>query len=128
VLFTASGPFEPLISYAKSSGIGRSTQANVALALGLFIDYMQAHGWMSTPAHRHLALQAFAQALYQGTIDVDGCDASGLYWQPMTRTRAIVLVEALCMFLDWLVLMRGTLLSRGRPAFSSHDNDCASTL
>lgn len=101
VLVTEAGVFRPMLEYFKGTALGLGSQRNAVLGLGLFIDFLDRNSSLANRDRRHLALSSFAQALYEGTIDRTGRDSSRLFWPPVSASRAVVLVEALCGFLDW---------------------------
>lgn len=103
VLLTTDGPVAPLIRYFVVRRVSRALQRNVALALGLLIDFFAAHGELLDDSRkRHFAFAVFAQTLHGGTIGPDGHDESGLFWPALSKMRTVALVEALCGFADWL--------------------------
>jgi hypothetical protein len=100
VLLTGSGPFRSLLDYqlcfwAKS----RSWHKNLVRSVRLLIDYAEANvGAFKT--EREL-FAAFSSCLYSGTVGPDGLDASGLYWRPLRRSWAAVVINMLTVFSKW---------------------------
>lgn len=105
-LLTDNGPelFKPFVTYILASGQTRKLafQANCALAVGLFIDFLTENsgGWLE--GERPKAFAAFAEALVGGTVRADGTDPSGLYWPPRSVPRATYLLRLATQFGDWL--------------------------
>ncbi|WP_293931761.1 gamma-mobile-trio recombinase GmtY [Iodobacter sp.] len=96
----------PLIEYFLEYGRSRSPawQREVARAVGLFIDYMQGNQeYFQAKTDRPQVLACFAEALVGGTINLEGHDSSGLFWEPRSLQRARILLNALTNFSDWLV-------------------------
>lgn len=96
----------PLVDYVLEHGRTRSSawQREVASATGLFVDFIKANTeHFQSSEDRPQVLSAFAEALTKGTIDADGTDTSGLYWQPKTVNRASAILNSLTIFSDWLV-------------------------
>jgi integrase len=99
-------PFKPLIDYFLDHGRSRSAgwQREVARAVGLFIDFLTANrDHFRSKTDRPQVLAAFAEAMVGGTIDGNGDDPSGLYWEPKSTSRCTLMLNALTVFSDWLV-------------------------
>lgn len=99
-------PLIQLIEYFLEHGRTRSLswQKETARAVGLFIDFLRANAeYFRRCDDRPQVLEAFADALVGGTAGLDGCDTSGLWWEPKTIDRATALLNAATSFSDWLV-------------------------
>jgi hypothetical protein len=59
--------------------------------------------------------------LYSGTTGEDGLDPSGLYWHPMQRRTAAMLLGCLSDFSDWLVERQGSQLLNPQRTASRFD-------
>lgn len=95
-----------LAEYFLEHGRTRSPswQRDVARAVGLFIDFLKANEeFFRQQVDRPQVLASFAEALVGGTIDLDGNDLSGLYWEPKSHSRASFLLNVVTAFSDWLV-------------------------
>lgn len=96
----------PLVDYILEHGRTRSPawQRELTRAVGLLVDFLQANAqhfqMMDT---RPQVLAAFADALVGGTMNLEGNDPSGLYWEPKSIARATVALNAVTAFSDWLV-------------------------
>lgn len=98
--------FIPLLEYMLIQGRAKSIswQRELSRATGLFIDFLKANQPIFRQQYdRPLVLALFAEALVYGTIGLDGDDASGLYWEPKSLSRATLLLNAVTSFSDWLV-------------------------
>ncbi|WDH25654.1 gamma-mobile-trio recombinase GmtY [Pseudomonas chlororaphis] len=96
----------PLLEYFLDMGRSRTAtwQRDVCRAVGLFVDYLKANQiYFRDSSSRPQALSGFAEVLVTGTIDRNGDDPSGLYWQAKSLGRAKFLLGALTAFSDWLV-------------------------
>jgi len=96
----------PLLEYFLDAGRSRSAawQRDACRAIGLFVDYLKANQThFRDSSSRPQVLAGFAEALVTGTIDRNGDDPSGLYWQAKSLPRANFLLSALTTFSDWLV-------------------------
>jgi hypothetical protein len=103
---TAPAPMQPLVEYILEHGRTRSLawQRELTRAVGLLVDFLQVNAaHFKNMAERPQVLAAFADALVCGTIDRDGADPSGLYWEPKSLARATVALNAITAFSDWLV-------------------------
>lgn len=97
-------PLAPLIDYVIDMGRARadSWQRHVVGAVGLFVDFLFANAETLKPQGNTRALALFAEALVAGTLDLQGRDPSGLFWEPKTVSRARRLLGAVTAFSDWL--------------------------
>lgn len=96
----------PLVEYILAQGRSRSAawQREITRAVGLFVDFLRANqDTFRQQQDRPEVLATFAEALVGGTIDLDGNDSSGLYWEPKSISRATLLLNAVTAFSDWLV-------------------------
>ncbi|SBW84719.1 Conserved hypothetical protein [Pseudomonas veronii 1YdBTEX2] len=96
----------PLLEYFLDMGRSRTAawQRDTCRAVGLFVDYLKANQThFRDSSSRPQVLACFAEALVTGTIDRNGDDPSGLYWQAKSLARANFLLNALTAFSDWLV-------------------------
>ncbi|MCK8687750.1 hypothetical protein [Pseudomonas umsongensis] len=100
----------PLLEYFLDMGRSRTAawQRDTCRAVGLFVDYLKANQTQfrdssSSASSRPQVLAGFAEALVAGTVDRNGDDLSGLYWQEKSIGRANFLLSALTAFSDWLV-------------------------
>lgn len=99
-------PLLQLIEYFYEKGRTRSLswQRETARAIGLLIDFLRANGQhFQSASNRPRVLEAFADALFGGTVSLDAGDSSGLWWQPKSVARASTLLNAVTAFSDWLV-------------------------
>ena len=108
VLLTDHGPLEPLVDYLLwRRQDGRvSWMHKVVQAVSLLLAYMKANAACFDKPEQ--MFHAFAQRLHSGTVGEDGVDPSGLYWRPMQRHTAAMLLGCLSDFSDWLVEHKGT--------------------
>lgn len=96
----------PLVEYFLEQGRARSIawQREMARAIGLFVDFLIANQRVfCEEIDRPQVLAEFAESLVGGTIDQDGNDTSGLYWEPKSLSRSKLQLNALTAFSDWLV-------------------------
>ena len=103
ILLTDHGHLEPLVDYLlwRRHDRGVSWMRKVVQAVSLLLTYMKANAtYFDKP---ELMFHAFAQRLYSGTVGEDGLDPSCLYWRPMRRSTAAILLGCLSDFSDWLV-------------------------
>lgn len=100
-------PAVQLIEYFTEHGRTRtlSWQSEVARAVGLFVDFLTAkhEHFKTTTGERPQVLAAFAEALVAGTINANGDDPTGLFWEPKKLKRASHLLNVVTAFSDWLV-------------------------
>ena len=112
-------PLVPLIHYVVDTGRARALgwQRHTASAVGLFIDFLYANTANFKARYLSNVFALFAEALVRGTIDTDGCDDSGLFWEPKSVSRARRLLGAVTAFSDWLENRYGaSQLNPKRPA------------
>lgn len=112
VLFLNGEPIRELIEYFIERPCSEASQKNCVLGFALLIDFIIASPNLFSEGDAKMGLALFAQALLRGTVGLDGDDASGLYWSPISRQRCITLVDAALTFADWLVEKEG---SAARP-------------
>lgn len=96
----------PLVEYVLEHGRTRSLawQRELTRAVGLFIDFLKANEeQFKGETDRPQVLSAFADALVGGTLNMQGVDPSGLYWEPKSIARSTVILNATTAFSDWLV-------------------------
>ncbi|MBP7523682.1 MAG: site-specific integrase [Propionivibrio sp.] len=102
VILTDQGPLIPLVDYMLISLHSRSHawRSKLAQAVSLLIQYLSANEeCFATP---HEAFSAFVGRLVNGTVDEDGYDRSGLYWDTKNPRLANQLVQYLNDFTDWM--------------------------
>lgn len=101
---SAPTPLIPLIEYVVDVGRARalSWQRQLARAVGLLIDFLVANAERLKGQSNPKMFALFAEALVAGTLDRDGCDPSGLFWEPKSVSRARQLLGATTAFSDWL--------------------------
>lgn len=104
VIFDSDGNmFRPLIEYFIEKGVGLMTQRHIAMAVGLYIDYMVANGATYSQRNNKSAfLSDFAWAIQHGTVHSTE-DHTGLYWKSRTSVQARKILNSVCEFLDWLL-------------------------
>ena len=108
ILLTDQGYLEPLVDYFLWRRHDRSVawMRKVVQAVNLLLAYMKANA--SCFDNPEQMFHAFAQRLNSGTAGEDGLDPSGLYWCPMRRGTASILLGCLSDFSDWLAENQGT--------------------
>ncbi|WP_454852250.1 hypothetical protein [Rhizobium binxianense] len=106
--------FEPILDYFEErSALSYHWKKNASRAVGLLIDFgmaMSATGrfkrWEESGRLQRSLFRSLATALVRGTgtIGPDGRlrDASKLYWKPLGRRQAGVLLSSLTLFFKWL--------------------------
>ncbi|MGL5487970.1 MAG: gamma-mobile-trio recombinase GmtY [Shewanella sp.] len=102
VILTEHGPLMPLVTYFLAHAQVRSSawMAKTAQAVGLLLDYMAVnHDCFADPKE---LFEVFSQRLYTGTVDEDGSDPSGLYWQGRNLTVVRMLTNSISGFSDWM--------------------------
>ena len=97
-------PFLPLVDYVIDVGRARaiSWQRHAVGAVGLFVDFMVANAATLNHYGDRKVFALFAEALVTGTLDLEGQDPSGLFWEPRTVSRARRLLGSVTAFSDWL--------------------------
>ena len=98
--------FIPIVEYLLRHGRSRSAawQREVCRSVGLFADYLLSNEIaFKNQTDRPQVLAQFAEALVSGTIDLEGNDESGLYWEPKKQSRAQALLNLITSFFDDLV-------------------------
>ncbi len=107
ILLTDHGYLETLVDYFLWRRHDRSIawMRKVAQAVSLLLAYMKANA--SCCDNPQQMFHTFAQRLYSGTTGEDGLDPSGLYWRPMRRATAAILLGCLSDFPDWIVERHG---------------------
>jgi hypothetical protein len=103
---TTPAPMLPLVEYVLEHGRTRSLawQRELTRSVGLLVDFLHANTThFKDMEGRPQVLAAFADALVGGTINLEGMDQSGLYWEPKSLARATVALNAVTTFSDWLV-------------------------
>jgi hypothetical protein len=108
ILLTDHGPLEALVNYLLWRRQDRSIawMRKVVQAVSLLLTYMKANAACFEQLEQ--IFHSFARRLYSGTTGEDGLDPSGLYWRPMQRGTASMLLGCLSDFSDWLVEHHGT--------------------
>jgi hypothetical protein len=126
VLLTEQGPLEPLVDYLLWRRHDRSVawMRKVVQAVNLLLSYMKANAACFDKPEQ--VFHAFAERLYSGTTGKDGVDPSGLYWRPMRRRTAAILLGCLSDFSDWLAENQGTQPLNPLRAASRFDEMLAS--
>ena len=87
-----------------------SWQRHTVRAVGLLVDFLAANAARLKEQSNPEVFALFAEALVAGTLDLDGRDPSGLFWEPKSVSRARHLLGAATVFSDWLENRYG-----GRP-------------
>lgn len=107
ILLTDQGPLESLLDYLLWRRQDRSVawMRKVVQAVNLLLAYMKTNPSCLDKPQEYF--HNFAQRLYSGTIGVDGTDPSNLYWRPMRRSTAAILLGCLTDFSDWLTQDQG---------------------
>jgi hypothetical protein len=97
-------PLTPLVDYVVDVGRARalSWQRDTARAIGLLVDFVAANADRLKGESNPKVFALFAEALVGGTLDLNGDDPSGLFWEPKTVSRARNLLGAVTAFSDWL--------------------------
>ena len=97
-------PFMPLVDYIIDMGRARALpwQRHSVRAVGLFVDFLLAKSAELEHQSYVKVYALFAEALLGGTVDLQGCDPSGLFWEPKKVARAKGLLGAVTAFSDWL--------------------------
>lgn len=98
-------PLLPFVDYVIETGHGSSLswQRTAARSIGLFIDFLTANAeTLRTSGHLPKPLALFAEALAYGTIDIEGKDTSGLFWEPKNRNVVRLTLNTVNEFGDWL--------------------------
>jgi len=115
VLYLLQSPVSPrpvvtLIEYFIDIGRARSLswQRETARAVGLLVDFLTANAARLRRENNPKLFAKFAEALVGGTLDLDGNDASKLFWESKTVSRARNLLRAVTAFSDWLENRHGT--------------------
>ena len=108
ILLTDHGPLEPLVDYLlwRRHDRGIAWMRKVVQAVKLLLVYMKANA--SCFDRPEQMFHEFAQCLYSGTVGDNGIDQSGLYWRPMRRGTAAILLGGLSGFSDWLAENKDT--------------------
>jgi hypothetical protein len=73
-----------LVRHIAGQGYSPSQQLKLTESIGRFYDWMQIteSGVSPSPEALPAALRRFLAARYQGTVQPDGSDPTGLFWQP----------------------------------------------
>lgn len=91
----------PLINYQiKMRDRSSAWHNKLVQVVGMLLDYMDAYS--STYSNAADFYDMFVEAVYSGTISVDGTDSSELYWCPKRVETANMLIRTLNNFADWL--------------------------
>jgi len=118
-----------LVRHIAGQGYSPSQQLKLTESIGRFYDWLQIaeRGIPATPDAVPAALRRFLIARYQGTIQPDGSDPTGLLWQPakvqtvdMDRRHLNKLSEFLAREFGYFPLNPATRVEgyyRDRPAF-----------
>jgi len=103
-------PLAMLAEYMVDVGRARvlSWQRDTARAVGLLVDFLVANTAKLRSETNPKVLAKFAEALVGGTLDLNGDDPSGLFWEPKTVSRARNLLRAITAFSDWAENRYGT--------------------
>jgi hypothetical protein len=103
-------PIGSLTEYMVDVGRARalSWQRETARAVGLLVDFLIANGARLRTEANPKVFAKFAEALVGGTLDLNGNDPSGLFWEPKTVSRARNLLRAVTAFSDWAENRHGT--------------------
>jgi hypothetical protein len=97
-------PLTTLVEYVVDVGRARALawQRDTARAVGLLIDFLTASVARLKGESNPKVFAAFAEALVGGTLDLDGNDSVGLFWEPKTVSRSKKLLRSVTAFSDWL--------------------------
>lgn len=97
-------PYIPLIEYFIEKGRTRnlSWQRDCARIVGLFLDFLFANNEILKSQKFPKTMALFAESLVGGTVNIEGLDPSGLFWQSKNINRASNMLNTLTMFSDWL--------------------------
>lgn len=108
VLVTEYGPLMPLVEYFRERVEVRSQNWMIKLtqAVGLLIDYMEANQDCFNDTKD--LFSTFVLRLSSGTVNKDGLDPSGLYWNGRNPELVRQLVSQLSDFSDWMAKKQGT--------------------
>lgn len=103
-------PLTALAEYFIDVGRARalSWQRDTARAVGLLVDFLTANAARLSGENNPKVFAKFAEALVGGTLDLNGNDPSGLFWESKTVSRAGNLLRAVTAFSDWLENRHGT--------------------
>ena len=105
---------EPLLEYfAENSAMSYTWMKNAARAFGAFVDHSMAIAssplfsqWKEEGAVERRLLRSFASALVHGTMEIAPSgrivDRTGLYWAPLGKRQAGVLLSALTLYFRWM--------------------------
>jgi hypothetical protein len=109
VLYLLQPPLRPtplisLVDYIIDVGRARALawQRHAVRAVGLLVDFLAANAVRLKEQGNPKVFALFAEALVGGTLDLEGRDPSGLFWEPRSVSRARHLLGAVTAFSDWL--------------------------
>ena len=101
VIVTNDGVLQSYLEYLlKNRSKSRSWSRASTQAVGLLVDYVAAN--RNIFEHPHEMFEEFTNSLFVGTIDLNGNDESGLYWEPHSIPTANKKIKYITMFTDWL--------------------------
>tara|TARA_R110002072_G_scaffold142910_3_gene288782 strand:+ start:13 stop:1455 length:1443 start_codon:yes stop_codon:yes gene_type:complete len=103
VILTVKGDIPLITDYfliLTAQGKSRSTLISYARAFRLFLDYMEANKNIFSDPDRLLI--SFILRLRTGTLDEQGFDPSGLFWEPKSFLNTKNIIRCLVSFLNWL--------------------------
>jgi len=97
-------PLITMVEYIIDTGRTRTFawQRHLARAVGLLVDFLAANAASLKCRSNPKVFALFAEALVAGTVNLDGSDPSGLFWEPKSVSRAKHLLGAATAFSDWL--------------------------
>lgn len=100
VIVTEHGVLDQFARYMHQRRLmSRSWQDSATFAVQLLLEYMEAnHDFYDTPK---ALFTEFSDALHTGTVS-EGCDPSGLWWQPRPPEEAGKLIGLITLFTDWM--------------------------
>ncbi|MCD6006169.1 hypothetical protein K7H08_15125 [Halomonas sp. IOP_6] len=86
--------------YGKLRGRRSGWMDKSIQAVRLLIDYSYANG--DTFKNPAIMFETFAQRLFDGTVDEEGFDPTGLRWQPRSKGSGNEIIRHITLYSDWL--------------------------
>jgi hypothetical protein len=103
-IIVESGLLSSHISYLKHKtlikGVGASWRTQSIQAIRLLLDYSTVN--KDVFANPREMFEAFSNRIYDGTIDDQGIDPTGLRWQPQNNEYGNKIIYHVTLFSDWL--------------------------
>jgi len=126
VIWTDQGDIRSITEYLiliHTNGASLSKINKTITALLLLIEFMEANKELYTDPKK--LFESFVRRLYSGTINLDGTDPSGLYWNPKSDAVVKDHILRITEFSDWQSENnQGVVLNELRKA-SSHEERLA---